>query len=143
MDSGIAAFFTEDHQRCDDLWAAVEAAEGTAGFAAAFSAFEAAMRRHLAMEEEVVFPAFEDATGMHNMGPVAVMRHEHEQMRGVLAQMEAAASSGDHADCVAQGDTLLMLIQQHNLKEEGVLYPMMEAHLGPQWPALRERLARY
>jgi hemerythrin-like domain-containing protein len=33
-----------------------------------------------------------------------------------------------------------MLIQQHGQKEEGVLYPMAEEHLAPQWAELRARL---
>ena len=99
------------------------------------------MKHHLAMEEEVLFPAFEEATGMSGGGPTFVMRGEHDRMRAVLRFMAKAVEAGDADELMDQGDTLMMLIQQHNVKEEGMLYPMSEDVLGPRWPALRERLA--
>ena len=80
---------------------------------------------------------------MVDAGPTAVMRGEHQQMRGLLDQMGEAAAAGDFDSVLDQGDTLLMLIQQHNVKEEGILYPLADRMLTVQWPALRERLADY
>ena len=143
---GLEATFKADHREVDGQWAAVEAAveRGDAdAVASAWQRFDASLRRHLAMEEEVLFPAFEAATGMTQGGPTFVMRSEHTQMRGVLDQMAKAMERGDHDELVDQGDTLLILIQQHNAKEEGMLYPMAERALGGQWSALRERLAGY
>lgn len=140
-EAGAAQFFGADHRFCDELWAAVEeAAErgDAAGSQVAFATFDQAMRRHFDMEEQVLFPAFEEATGM-TMGPTRVMRAEHDQVRGLLGQMAGADPEGllDH------GDTLLMLTQQHNVKEEGVLYPMCDARLGDGWAAIAAALARY
>jgi len=142
--AGAVEFFTADHHECDELWAAVEAAaeEGDApATVSAFEAFDAAMRRHFRMEEEVLFPALEAATGM-TMGPTRVMRMEHDQMRGLLSQM-AAAARGELDALVEQGDTLLMVTQQHNVKEEGILYPMAGGQLRSQWPDLATALGRY
>lgn len=140
---GLMAYFVADHHSCDSLWAAVEAA-GDQGDGAltnsAWQAFSAAMERHFNMEETVLFPAFERATGMVGMGPTMVMRAEHEQMRGVLRTMAACANTGDHEGLLDHGDTLLMLIQQHNVKEEGILYPMAEQHLSASWAELRGEL---
>ena len=41
------------------------------------------------------------------------------------------------------GDTLLMLIQQHNIKEEGMLYPMAENVLAGHWTKLASLLEEY
>ena len=143
--AGLVAFFTADHRRCDALWTLVEAAadEGDGPRVQRRCAdFDAAVRLHLALEEEVLFPAFEDASGMHGGGPTHVMRAEHQQMRGVLEQMARAAASGDVDGVVDHGDTLLMLMQQHNVKEEGMLYPMAARLLGgPAWGPLGEALA--
>lgn len=145
--SDLNAFFSKDHRDCDALWGKVEAAADGGDVAAAkvaFQAFDKAMRRHLAMEEEVMFPAFEGAGGMPSgCGPTAVMRVEHEQMRGVLDVIGDAIEAGNLDEAVDQGDTLLMLIQQHNMKEEGVLYPMARQQLAAEWPALLERLQQY
>jgi hemerythrin-like domain-containing protein len=142
-ETGLREYFTRDHRNCDSLWAEVESA-ADAGKAEqvrdAWRRFNGALRHHLAMEEEVLFPAFESATGMRGGGPTFVMRSEHEQMRGLLDQMDEAVERGDHGELLDQGDTLLMLIQQHGQKEEGVLYPMAEEHLAPQWAELRARL---
>ena len=146
VDVDLETFFREDHRACDALWSELESAVDAGDDARARSLwerFDARMRRHLAMEEEVLFPAFEQASGMMGGGPTAVMRMEHEQMRGVLAEMGRAAQGGDFEAVADHGDTLLMLIQQHNAKEEGVLYPMASQVLGGQWAALAQQLARY
>jgi DUF438 domain-containing protein len=138
-----STFFTADHRRCDELWARLEAAADgdEAAVPGAFAEFDAAMRLHLDLEEQVLFPAFEEATGMRG-GPTQVMRMEHAQMRALLDRMAQAAASGDAEAVVDRGDTLMMLIQQHNLKEEGMLYPMTERALGgPAWSPVAERLA--
>lgn len=142
---GPAALFTLDHRHCDALWAAVEAAANgrdAGATRAAFEAFDRATRRHLDMEEDVLFPAFEDETGM-TMGPTRMMCMEHQQMRGVLARMATASAAGDFGALLDHGDTLWMLTQQHNVKEEGILYPMCEARLGARWPDLLARLDGY
>ncbi|MCC6901968.1 MAG: hemerythrin domain-containing protein, partial [Polyangiaceae bacterium] len=126
------AHFTPDHRHCDELWAQIEeVADDPKAAAERYGAFDRAMRRHFAMEEEVLFPALEDATGMHGGGPTHVMRMEHAQMKRMLDEMTAAVERGDVSGALDQGDTLLMLIQQHNVKEEGILYPMCDSVLTP------------
>jgi hemerythrin-like domain-containing protein len=95
------------------------------------------------MEEEVLFPAFDARSGMAGGGPVAVMKMEHQQMRGLLDQIGAAMEAGDAGEAMDVGDTLLMLIQQHNVKEEGMLYPMAENILAAEWAGLAARLEEY
>ena len=101
------------------------------------------MRRHLAIEEEILFPAFDSLSGMGGGGPTAMMRMEHQQMRGLLDQIAVAMESGDAQEALDIGDTLLMLIQQHNVKEEGMLYPMAENMLASQWADLAARIEKY
>jgi hemerythrin-like domain-containing protein len=139
-----SALFTEDHHRCDALWAELESAgESKDRALELWRAFDLAMRRHFAMEEEVLFPAIEQATGMHGPGPTMVMRNEHAQMRAMLDQMAEAASAGDIGSLLDHGDTLLMLIQQHNLKEEGILYRLADDALASAWAEIQPRLASY
>jgi hemerythrin-like domain-containing protein len=144
--AGLVEHFMGMHRACDAIWAEVEEAveaKNAEKIASSWRRFDGSLRRHLTMEEEVLFPAFEAATGMFDSGPTHVMRSEHSQMRGVLDQMAAAVEAGDYRELIDQGDTLLMLIQQHNVKEEGMLYPMSEERLGSQWPELRQRLRAY
>lgn len=145
-DKSLMQFFTEDHREADQLWAAVEEAVngGDAGtINQAFAAYKSRMLRHFSMEEEVMFPAFEAKTGMTSGGPTAVMRMEHEQMRGLLEQMSSALEAGNPGEVIDLGDTQLMLVQQHNQKEETILYTMAQAQLGAEWPEIAAKLASY
>jgi hemerythrin-like domain-containing protein len=146
IESGLAAFFEQDHRDCDARWVDVEELLDTLDVEAArlaWQKFNAGMRRHIAMEEEVLFPALESATSMGGSGPTAMMRMEHQQMRGLLDQIESAMESGDAEQAMDIGDTLLMLVQQHNIKEEGMLYPMAENVLAGSWDKLAALLEEY
>ncbi len=140
--ASIETFMAQDHKACDERFAQAEAAVGAGDWATARSEFEAfhkAMAHHFEMEESVLFSAFEDRTGMSG-GPTMVMREEHEQMRGVLATLAEAVAAQDADEYLGQAETLNVLMQQHNLKEEQVLYRMMDEHLAGEAEAL---LARY
>ncbi|MBF0588978.1 MAG: hemerythrin domain-containing protein [Magnetococcales bacterium] len=130
--SSIVAFFSFDHRRCDQLFAEMEQAARSGaliGTRQAFERFELGMLHHFKMEEEGFFPRFEEATGMGNQGPTQVMRMEHVQMRGVMSQMRGDLDKEDLDGVSRACGTLLMLMQQHNVKEEQMLYPMSDMHL--------------
>lgn len=139
--TSAAQFLTEDHRACDELWAAVEAAaegDDIGPTREAFAAFDRALRRHLSFEEQTLFPAIEEAMGSRG-GPTTVMRMEHDQMRRLLDTIAGALERSDATSALDHGDTLLMLIQQHNSKEEGVLYPFADARLADAWPAMQTK----
>jgi hemerythrin-like domain-containing protein len=124
----ISQFLSSDHHRCDDLFATAEEATGSRDWekvAGESGKFLDSMRHHFAMEEEVLFPAIEERTGM-SMGPTQVMRMEHQQMRQLFDAMAQAVENRDQDDFLGQTDTLLVLMQQHNLKEEQILYRMAD-----------------
>jgi hemerythrin-like domain-containing protein len=133
----------QHHKHCDELFAAAEdAAQGTDWALAekSFARFNAQMRAHFQAEEEVLFPAFEQTTGM-TQGPTQMMRHEHQQMRSLLSQLEDACTRHDAEGYAGAAETLLMLMQQHNMKEENILYPMCDRTLGPQADAVCSRIS--
>ncbi len=122
----------DHHRHCDDLFVAAEEAVQRHDWAVAaqsFARFHAQMRAHFKAEEELLFPAFEAATGM-NAGPTQMMRYEHEQMRSLLSQLAGACATRDDESYAGAAETLLMLMQQHNMKEENILYPMCDQTLG-------------
>jgi iron-sulfur cluster repair protein YtfE (RIC family) len=145
-DTSLSEFFKQDHRDCDARWADVEELLDTADIDEARPAWEkydSSMRRHLAMEEEVLFPAFDAKSGMGGGGPTAMMTMEHQQMRGLLDQIDESIKSGNAQEAMDIGDTLLMLVQQHNVKEEGMLYPMAENMLARDWAELVAQLLKY
>ena len=143
--TSIVGYMSFDHKRCDELYADAEAAwnEGDSGNAAnLLKSFDLGMKRHLGAEENILFPAFTAATGMEG-GPVQVMLMEHDQMRGVLTEMLSALEADDLDTAFANGDTMVILMQQHNVKEEGILYPMLEQHAGPDLEEVIRTLQTY
>lgn len=128
----IAEYMTGAHRQCDEILATLEVAVNEGDWEKAeqlTSKFLETIEQHLKMEEEVLFPAFEQKTGMVG-GPTVVMRAEHQQMRELFAQLQWALDEKESEDFLDTTETLLILMQQHNMKEEGMLYPMSDEQLG-------------
>ncbi|WPM31438.1 hemerythrin domain-containing protein [Hydrogenobacter sp. T-2] len=127
----ITEYLIEEHRECDDLYARVEELVNSGSWEEARKAFEAfkdETLRHFQKEEEVLFPEFEGRTGIV-MGPTQVMRMEHAQARELIQRMEQALEKRDRKTFLSTGETFMILIQQHNMKEEQILYPMCDQHL--------------
>ena len=140
----IRELMSHDHRECDDLFVAVEKAVGDRAWdvsATAFGRFSEAMLSHFKAEESVLFPAFEERTGMR-MGPTQVMRGEHMQMCELIGAAEIALSAHDASEYSGYAETLLIMMQQHNMKEENVLYPMCDQNLADQYGTLMPTLVR-
>lgn len=130
------------HRQCDELFAAVEQDIEAADWekaAADFVRFRDSVLRHFEAEESVLFPAFEARTGMTH-GPTAVMRSEHAQIRELMEAAAAAIAARDADDYAGYAETTHIMTQQHNMKEENVLYPMCDQHLAGASAALVARM---
>ena len=122
----------QHHKHCDDIFADAESACGNGDWEAGgklFALLQSQLEAHFSSEEELLFPAFEAATGMTS-GPTEVMRGEHRQMRDLLGQMSSGLAELDGDAFSGAAETLLILMQQHNMKEENILYPMCDNALG-------------
>jgi iron-sulfur cluster repair protein YtfE (RIC family) len=131
MPTVITDTFTEDHHRCDRLLAAAEASAGGSDWPAigtAAAALVAAMDRHFALEEDIVFPALARVFLVAE-NPIEIMRSEHAQMRQLLAELGEAVDAHEKDAFLAILETLHFLVQQHNYKEEGIIYPMADGAL--------------
>jgi hemerythrin-like domain-containing protein len=131
MKMSIKQFMAQDHRDCDLLFAKAENAAAKDDWAAAsqaFNEFVQAMERHLGIEEQVLFPAFEEETGVLT-GPTEMMRMEHDQMRTLFAEMKDAMKQQNSDDYLGEAETLLIMMQQHNMKEEQILYNIMDQRL--------------
>jgi hemerythrin superfamily protein len=143
MDS-IAEALTAHHRLCDALFESASEAANAGDWQALrtrLAALTDALTRHFAFEEETLFPAFEDATGLDE-GPTAVMRLEHAHLRNLLQGLAAAAPEHDPEGCRAELDALFVMLQQHNAKEEGVLYPACDQLPADQRLALATEAAQ-
>jgi hemerythrin-like domain-containing protein len=128
----ISSFLTSDHRACDNEFANLENAIASQDWEEAknqFEKFSLDLTHHFDMEEKVMFPAFEEVTGM-TQGPTMVMRMEHSQMRNILDDLKSDIEKKDKNHFFGVSESLMMLMQQHNMKEEQMLYKMADMHLG-------------
>lgn len=130
----ISRYMSCDHKRCDDLFANAETSvnnQDWAGAESAFREFADGLERHFAMEETVLFLAFEKAIGSSE-GPTSVMRMEHKQFRAILGMLQESLAARDAEGFLGYSETLNTMMQQHNMKEESILYLMTDRMLSGQ-----------
>lgn len=134
----ISNYLGTDHTRCDESFAQLEASVSNGKWEdaeAAFRYFNDAMERHFRMEEKVLFTAFEQATG-NTAGPTSVMRMEHQHLRSIISSVSDAIGKRDTDEFFAHADTLRIMMHQHNLKEESILYLMVDRVLSARCNAI-------
>lgn len=122
-----------DHDRLDDLEDRAFKARARGDFEEAkalYAVFAFGLRRHIRFEEELLFPEFEARAGFPaENGPTAVMRDEHREILVDLDRIEKAIGDGAApVDSLRHG--LHLVLGNHNLKEEHIVYPMTDQALG-------------
>lgn len=122
----VAEALSWDHDRLHDLERSARQARERADYAAAtasFAVFAAGLRRHIGFEDELLFPEFERQSGISpEAGPTAVLRAEHREIEALLLELEA--TMGDPSAAVeVRWRQLERVLEDHNVKEEAVLYP--------------------
>ena len=139
MTEGLAAALTREHHEIDavleDFVAALE--RGEVRRDSLLTAFEA-LRRHIYLEEVFVFPPIREA-GL--LMPVLVMLREHGDLwRTMDTLTELLDRAGDDDTLREACRGLLARLEQHNAKEEPIIYPHSETDLSEDATA---ELARF
>jgi hemerythrin-like domain-containing protein len=127
---GAAAYLEWDHRRLDAIFsdAMRNVRDGQWREArSVFGLFDKGLRRHIDVEEQLLFPLFEVRTGLTEHGPTFVMRQEHREILGWLSQIGAALEGEDPERAQRGAAAVLEVLGAHNRKEEGILYPMCDA----------------
>jgi len=120
----ISDYLSWDHDRLDALLQSASQLVKDGAWVHAwrvYAEFERGLNRHIRLEEEILFPVFEERAG--TTGPTVVMREEHRLIRGVLSVLSAAVGRADAAGFRAGLTALQAVLPAHNEKEERVLYP--------------------
>lgn len=128
MSSSIKQLMSEDHKHCDNLFLSVSDAVNNKNWADATSLFSIASNDiyfHFDYEETTLFPLYESSTNITD-GPTLIMRMEHNEIRDLMHQIQGAINQKNAEDFYGLYEGFNIYIQQHNMKEEGVLYPMID-----------------
>lgn len=141
----VTSYLSWDHARLDRALAGAREhlrAERMGAARQSFDEYARGLERHMRVEEDLVFPVFEELSGLSG-GPVAVMRDEHRSIRLALAMMRDGLERDDTQGFGAGVRFLQSILPEHNAKEEHVLYPTTDRLLTPSARAtLARRLER-
>jgi iron-sulfur cluster repair protein YtfE (RIC family) len=140
----VTSYLGSDHAEIDAALGAVAAAVGEGRFDAALNTYagmERGLRRHMRIEEELLFPVFEARSGVG--GPTSVMRDEHRQIRVALTLMGGGLDQRDGSGFAEGLRFMRSVMPDHNAKEEHILYPTLDRLLSDaERSALVARLRR-
>lgn len=124
----VSEYLGWDHQRLDTILVRVThlVREGAQQDASrSFAEFSCGLNWHIDAEEMTLFPAFEEKTGIRD-GPTRVLRVDHRLIRFRMDEVTSALAAGDAAAIeraiAALGDAL----DDHNVMEERVFYPLAD-----------------
>lgn len=129
---GVREFLGEDNRRLDSILRNAARLAHDGSFAAAlrsFGEFRCGLARHIEMEEQVLFPALERLTGRSG-GPTAVLKMEHLEIQRLIAAIGASLRAEDLAGVLDKLPELATRLEEHNAKEENVLYPTVDRAAG-------------
>lgn len=122
----LAAALEREHREIDDGVAQFVAGRDTDALKRAMSA----LRRHIYLEEEFLFPPLR-AAGL--MAPLFVMVREHGQLWQTMEKLDDRLAGGAGPDAaLAVVRDLAAELDAHNSKEEPIIYPRADGVIGEQ-----------
>lgn len=128
----VTELLQTDHRRLDNIFERFQHAvkeNRWENASADFREFSNGLKRHIKAEEEVLFPLFEEKTGMFDGGPTAVMKMEHTDIKGLLDKILAATDAREASEVKDASKSLILVLSDHNMKEEHILYPESDSFL--------------
>jgi hypothetical protein len=125
------------HERVERQFEAYEAAEGAAGGRyRAVAAIAAALSTHVAVEDELLYPALAERTGRHDPEIERQLQQDH-LLDLVMVELGGMVPADRGYD--AKVRVLMQVFRQHARDAEALLLPELRRRLGP---AERELLGR-
>lgn len=136
----VDEYLSWDHDRLDAIIETARKDIGNGSWEDALARvteFKDGLFRHIQIEEDLLFPAFEEASGICNGGPTMVMRDEHVTIKEAVWAAVEAVKANSQDDFEQHYANMLGVLTEHNMKEENILYPMTDNSIGD---AVRDKL---
>jgi hemerythrin-like domain-containing protein len=128
----ISSNFALDHLHCDSLFCRAENYVQSNDWTQAkkvFTEFVEEMEWHFAKETDVLFPLLVERNS-NALEPTRMMCVEHEDLQQLMEEMQKQVDNRDANSYLGLSETLLIMLHQHNTKEENILYKMADRLLG-------------
>jgi iron-sulfur cluster repair protein YtfE (RIC family) len=100
------------------------------------------LKRHMALEEEVLYPAYEAATHAPQ-GPTSALREEHDHIVRLIMDMTRVIKTRDSdyvLECLAHLEKQMI---KHHEKEEDIFLPMASHILDAKREEISRQLAEF
>lgn len=127
MDVIINDFMSNDHDRLDKIFLNFTRNRKNKSVKSKglFVQFKKGLENHIGWEEEILFPLFENQTGMSGAGPTTVMRIEHKEIKKYLNEILKKITKNNYETNKTE-KKLIEILSDHNNKEEMILYPWID-----------------
>jgi hemerythrin-like domain-containing protein len=133
----ITGFMDAEHGRLRELWEQTTSALKAEEFGRLHGLARdliAALKRHISVEEQILFPALESKTT--NNEATNAMRLEHRQLESMLEQLKPLLTVAELWTGIkaVEGQEIEpgALLRSHENKEHDVLYPLADQQLGAE-----------
>ena len=137
VDAGADRMVVALHERVERQFEAYEAAEGSAaGRHRAVGVMAAALATHVAVEDELLYPALSARTGRHDVEIERQLQQDH-LLDLVMVELGGMVPTDRGYDGKVR--VLMQVFRQHTRDAEALLLPELRRRLGP---AEREQLGR-
>ncbi|MGH9095167.1 MAG: hemerythrin domain-containing protein, partial [Acidimicrobiales bacterium] len=132
MSKALEREHVEIDRGIDSFSSGPEGGEGGDSKTAGLTAALGELRRHIYFEEELLFPPLRDA-GL--VPPLLVMCQEHGEIWATMDALTVGVTSGADAALLRHlVDRLIAQLQEHNQKEEMIVYPAADRMIAAATP---------
>ncbi|MFH2010422.1 MAG: hemerythrin domain-containing protein [bacterium] len=131
----VLEFMENDHRRIHNLQLSILAAVQQGEWdrcRSVFTTLSTSLRRHIALEEEFLFPVLASRFGSPR-GPAVVLAEEHVEILALLDRLgEQCGDPERTAELITSVSDLVELLTHHSGKEDRILYALTDLVLDPE-----------
>src|SRR3989344_8860969 len=87
------------------------------------------VERQIFLDEQIIYPVYENKMEMHVIGPTSTMREEHTLIKEFLDSMDKNIQKGEYDNSSKIQEDLNKVLMLHTQREESMLYGWIDSAL--------------
>jgi iron-sulfur cluster repair protein YtfE (RIC family) len=107
-----------------------------------FHELSSQIEKHMAMEDEVLYPAYESFADLPQE-PIRALKDEHEKINQLVGDVETVLDTNDSEHVLESMTRFEGILLDHHEKEESIFLPMAGHFLEPLKETLLERMREF